>query len=352
MPQTPKYCHHKGRDLAFVKINGRMIYLGKYGSPESRDRYDEEIIKWRRDNDLAATHTTTIGQLCLAFMQHAEDYYRDRDGRPTREADNFRQALRPLIRLYRTLPTAKFDARRLLEVREELAQVHVRRQVNKNVSRIKSVFRWGVLRGMVPAHIVSELECVRGLQPGRGSAREGDEVLPVPEEDFHAAVAVMTPNVAAICRLLYLTGARVSEIRLMQVGDIDTTGDVWLYRPGAHKNAWRGKTRTVCIGPQGQAVLMAFIGDAVQGDQFVFLSRTGKPYTLNGLESSVRGACKRAGVDHWSPGRLRHNTATNTRRKYGLDGARAVLEHSESSTTEIYAERDLQQRLEIMREIG
>ena len=32
-------------------------------------------------------------------------------------------------------------------------------------------------------------------------------------------------------------------------------GDVWTYRPAAHKNAWRGKGRTVAIGPRGRALL-------------------------------------------------------------------------------------------------
>ena len=42
--QTPKYRHHKSRDLAFVEIDKRRIYLGSYDSQESREAYDDLSI--------------------------------------------------------------------------------------------------------------------------------------------------------------------------------------------------------------------------------------------------------------------------------------------------------------------
>ena len=39
MRQAPGYCVHKTRNLAFVRLGGRMIYLGRAHSPESRERY-------------------------------------------------------------------------------------------------------------------------------------------------------------------------------------------------------------------------------------------------------------------------------------------------------------------------
>lgn len=35
----PKYRHYKPKNLAVVRIDGRDHYLGKYGSPESREKY-------------------------------------------------------------------------------------------------------------------------------------------------------------------------------------------------------------------------------------------------------------------------------------------------------------------------
>ena len=45
-PHIPKYRHHKARDLAAVRINGHDVYLGKYGSPESRELYDRVVAEW------------------------------------------------------------------------------------------------------------------------------------------------------------------------------------------------------------------------------------------------------------------------------------------------------------------
>jgi hypothetical protein len=37
--RPPKYRHHKAKGLAAVTINGRDIYLGKYGSAASEEAY-------------------------------------------------------------------------------------------------------------------------------------------------------------------------------------------------------------------------------------------------------------------------------------------------------------------------
>ena len=44
--------------------------------------------------------------------------------------------------------------------------------------------------------------------------------------------------------------------------------------------------------------------------------------------NSIAKACKRAGVEKWSPNQLRHSFATEVRRKFGLEACRAVLGHS------------------------
>jgi hypothetical protein len=46
MKRVPKLCRHNGTNRAFVRIQGKMIYLGEWGSPESKERYDHEIELW------------------------------------------------------------------------------------------------------------------------------------------------------------------------------------------------------------------------------------------------------------------------------------------------------------------
>lgn len=354
MPKAPKYTLHKPSGQARVRINGKDKYLGSHGSPESREAYDREILQWRRLHDTTGKLTTTVGQLAVAFQQHADSFYVDENGKQTGESNNFRKSLRVLVAMFRTVYCSEFGPLKLKAVRSELEKSSVRTQVNKSVSRIKSVFRWGVENEMVPAEIVMALDCVKGLRKGRCEAKESEPILPVPDVDFQESLKCMTRNVSTLCQLLILTGARVSEIRTMRVGDIDTSGAVWLMRPNSHKNAWRGKVRTIFIGPKAQALLMPFVADAVRADRFVFRPREENvPYTLRGLESSIRKACKRANVSHWGPGRLRHNAATMINSTFGdIDASRVVLGHSEQTTTQIYAERDLQKAAEIIKRVG
>jgi integrase len=57
--------------------------------------------------------------------------------------------------------------------------------------------------------------------------------------------------------------------------------------------------------------------------------------------------------DHrWSPNRLRHSAGTEIRKRYGLEAAQVILGHASADVTQVYAERDLQKAVEIMREVG
>ena len=67
---------------------------------------------------------------------------------------------------------------------------------------------------------------------------------------------------------------------------------------------------------------------------------------------AVERACTRAKVPKWTPGRLRHNSGTQVRSKFGAEAAQLVLGHQNLSTTEIYAEKDMARYRDIIREIG
>ncbi|MEW4486881.1 hypothetical protein AB1L42_02310 [Thalassoglobus sp. JC818] len=41
--KVPMYRHHKGIGPAVVTIDGKSVYLGLHGSPDSHRRYAEEI---------------------------------------------------------------------------------------------------------------------------------------------------------------------------------------------------------------------------------------------------------------------------------------------------------------------
>ena len=45
--RDPKYRHHKARNLAVVRIDGKDYYLGRFGSDESKTKYYRLLADWR-----------------------------------------------------------------------------------------------------------------------------------------------------------------------------------------------------------------------------------------------------------------------------------------------------------------
>ena len=76
-------------------------------------------------------------------------------------------------------------------------------------------------------------------------------------------------------------------------------------------------------------------------------------YTRHSCRIAIQPACVKAGVPIWSPNRLRHTRATQIRAAFGtIEAAKAVLGHTDTRVTELYAERDLGLAAKVMKEIG
>jgi len=97
-PPTPtcltKYRHFKPKDLAVVRIEGRDVYLGKYDSPESHERYRRGLAGWLSGIPGGALHAAskpdadlTVNEVILAYIQHADAYYL-KGGKPTGESES------------------------------------------------------------------------------------------------------------------------------------------------------------------------------------------------------------------------------------------------------------------------
>ena len=72
--QLPKYCRHKPSGRAYVRIGGKMYYLGKYGSTASRQEYDRIIAEFVANGrqPFYATDELTIESLIVRFLDHAK----------------------------------------------------------------------------------------------------------------------------------------------------------------------------------------------------------------------------------------------------------------------------------------
>jgi integrase len=71
------------------------------------------------------------------------------------------------------------------------------------------------------------------------------------------------------------------------------------------------------------------------------------------LTEKQRAELEKWQSDHrWSPNRLRHSAGTEIRKRFGLEAAQVILGHASADVTQVYAERDLQKAVQIMREVG
>jgi integrase len=193
----------------------------------------------------------------------------------------------------------------------------------------------------------------------------------------------LLPTVAELLRLQLLTGSRSGEMCIMRACDIDMTGTVWLYKPHRHKTEHKGKGRVIVLGPRAQEIVKRYLKPNVEA--YLFCPREameawrqtlrqkrkskvqpsqvnrkkrrprrvpGEKYTPNSLASAVRRACRTHSLPCWHPHQLRHLAATQIRREYGVELARIILGHATAFTTEIYAETDRAQAMEVIAKIG
>ena len=65
-----KYRLHRASGLALVEIHGRRIYLGKYNSPESRERYRRLISQLMSGEPTVATTDASAGLTINASESH------------------------------------------------------------------------------------------------------------------------------------------------------------------------------------------------------------------------------------------------------------------------------------------
>ncbi len=134
--KKPAYIQHKATGQARVRIDGKRYYLGKYGTPESHNRYEELIQDWLLKNGDTTKFTMTVDDLCLLFLEHAKQHYR-KSGKITSEISAIEVALRHLIKLHGTTRVREFSPKMLKQVRESMVEAKlVRESINSHSPQV------------------------------------------------------------------------------------------------------------------------------------------------------------------------------------------------------------------------
>lgn len=392
-PKVPSYSLHKPSGRAVVKIKGRSIYLGTYGSEESRENYARIIADLlagrpvekpqpvQTDRAAAMRASFLVADLAARFQKHADGYYR-KNGRPTSEPAAIRCALKFLTANHAELPAVDFSIGDLKVIRQAMVEAgHCRGSVNKNVRRIRLAFTWAATEELVPPAVPQALSLLPGLKAGRTEAKESKPVEPVDVEIVEKTIENVNSVVADMVRLQLLTGMRPDEVCTVRPVDIDRSGGVWEYHVQGHKTEHHGKKRTVFIGPAGQEILTPYL--LRPDEEFCFrpirhtpVPRAKRRYRVDSYRQAIERGCDRAfphpklcckksltaresaelkawrKQHRWTPNRLRHTAATSIRQRFGLEAAQVILGHSKADVTQIYAERDTSKGREVAAMIG
>jgi integrase len=337
MRRSPQYRIHTTKNLAYVLLGGRMIYLGRAHSQESRERYHELLAAHYAGEPVQAPAAAPRKATAFTVAELAERWYHaecDRRGQRHQAAYEAAYAARELSRHHATALAAEFGPRAFKAIRDRMVRDGRSRQwTNRMMNAIRRCFRWGVGEELVPADRLEALAAVDGLRHGAAP-----EAPPRRAADPAAVEAVVrwldaqgNHGAAALVRFLRATGCRPGEACRARRHEFDLGGEVPHFRPATHKTARHGIERLVPLNADARAA----VGGPMRlgGEGFVFENTNGRPFTPNALLLAVRRAIAATGCADWSPYGLRHLAATTALARTGSEAAAAaLLGHTPRST--------------------
>lgn len=376
--EPPAYRRHKSSNLAYVTIGGKPIYLGAYGSPESRRRYRAIIREWEDSAGraelppLPLRRGCTVETLTASFLDFAKAEYR-MDGESTSSYRKFRHIVRDLNAALGDYLADDVRSPDILALRSRwIAAGLSRGSVNDYISKTRQIFAWGMEQGLVDATTLVAVT-VKGLAVGRTEAQETEGVSAAVEEHVLAVAAKLGGVLEAMIRLQNVVGMRPGEVCRMRGGEIDRDGKVyvrkgkrmriiqlrdkngkpatcWVFQPGRFKTRHHGKTLAYVLGPKARLLLAPWLKD--DPGEYLFPSRQAPHYSTSSYNTRVRETCDALGVPRWSANMLRHSVSTYYDQQAGLLLASKIMGHARPETTLGYIEENLQEVYEMVEKHG
>ena len=382
--RPPKYS--KLKQYAVVYFQGKIHYLGLYGSAESKTAYARFVAESRVDPIFLPPkegEKVTIPELVAAFLEHVKPTLDDATfGHYRTIAGDF------LLKLYGDdTAVDDFKPRSLKLVRSEMIQSRrfCRNVINAYTRRIVSLFHWGVSEELVNPNTHLALKTVKSLPKGYPGTYDNPEREEVPDEVIKRTLPFLAPTVATMVQVQRLTGMRPSEVCKMRVGDIDQKRDseLWYYVPESHKTEEYIGKKAIPLGKPEQVLITPYLVGK-KSDIGIFSPHTAmeernaikranrktkctpsqqardearakKPkqyketYDENSYRKAIEYGIKRGNkvlpegekIPHWFPYQIRHAAGTEAEKTQGLDKAQALLGHKTANVTKRYAHGQL-----------
>jgi integrase/recombinase XerD len=207
--------------------------------------------------------------------------------------------------------------------------------IRRNVSAVRTWFRFLVSEGVLPADPSDRLEMPAGSRtlPDVLSPEEIDKLIGAISQDHP-----MYFRDRAMLELAYAAGLRVSEWITVGLKDLELSdGVVHVFGKGS-------KERMVPLGRRALTAIAIYLREARpklekgQGKGALFLNARGQPLSRMGAWGILRQWVQKAGIEkRVTPHTLRHSFATHLL-EGGADllAVQEMLGHADVSTTQVY----------------
>jgi site-specific recombinase XerD len=222
---------------------------------------------------------------------------------------------------------------------------------NQRLAALHSLARFIGLHSPEHLHWCGQIQAIASKKVAREPVKyleknEWDALLRAPDRR-----TVLGHRDYVVLLFLYNTGARADEVAQVRINDLDLGA---ASKRDASCVLLRGKgnkTRRCPLWPKTVDALRVLIGSRT-ASQHVFLNRRGQPLTRFGIHALVERYAARVATQlpsvskkRVSPHTIRHTTATHLLRSgVDINTIRAWLGHVCLSTTNVYAEVDLEMK--------
>jgi integrase len=336
MPRKPKYEYslHRPTGQAYVRVRGRIHYLGKYGTHESRVRHRNIVAAAMAQQEAAdLMRPLSVGELCERFVTAM----REEHGPRSWWAERARAVALTVCAKHAGVEAAAFGPKALQDIQQTLlAEGRLSRYgINRSKQHIVAMFKWAVAQELVPPSAWHALQAVRALRRGKG--RDNPPRLPADSAAVDAVVAHLMANGntgAALCiRFMRATGCRPGEAFAATAADFRLSDPLPTYTVREHKNTHRGMERVVPLNVAAVGAVRDALAARPLTHGPLFVNSAGHGWEKSVMLNIVKRACAALGIQHWTPYQLRHLAATEAVNRTGNEAAvAAMLGHAPDST--------------------
>jgi hypothetical protein len=169
VPQLKRHSSGQAR----ARYNGKCIYFRLYGTLEAEERYNAFCASLRQANpddkpgappELTMAAVPLIGEVVLRYFEHAKNYYVRADKSPTGEHVTIQCSLRPLTRMFGSLPAREFSPLKLQRLQQEMIKLGwSRNYINKAIFIVLRCFKWAASQELFTKAVYNELESVESF---------------------------------------------------------------------------------------------------------------------------------------------------------------------------------------------